>query len=405
MTLTLLLDLDDTLLESSKETFLPAYFRALANHMSSHVPPEPMLAALNEGIRRMLANEDPSRTLQQVFEDDFYPRIGHPKKELSGIIQNFYDTVFPTLRSTTKQRPGAHDLVAWALAQGHQVAIATDPLFPRQATYERVRWAGLEPERFDLISSFESFHFSKSHPAYLAELIGRLGWPDRPVLMAGNDVARDLAPARELGMATYHVNGASRGGAVPENAPRKEAEVQRGGDLIELRSWLESARLEPYVPAFQSPESILAVLEATPGVLQGLTSALSAAMWAQEPSPEDWAMIELVCHLRDTEREVHHVQIKTLRGETAPFVPRPDAAVWAKQRRYLNEDGPAALREFTEARIATLGQLKEVGPEVWSKAARHAIFGPTNFMEVVGFMADHDRLHLQQAWSTLAALR
>jgi hypothetical protein len=140
-------------------------------------------------------------------------------------------------------------------------------------------------------------------------------------------------------------------------------------------------------------------------VLQGLTSALSAVLWATEPSPEDWAMIELVCHLRDTEREVHHVQIKMLRNETAPFVPRPDAAIWAKQRRYLSEDGPAAVRTFAQARIETLGQLKEMGPELWSKAARHAIFGPTNFMEVVGFMADHDRLHLQQAWSTLAALK
>lgn len=405
MTITLLLDLDDTLLESGKDTFVPAYFRALADHLSSRVRPEPMLAALNEGIRRMLENEDPSRTLQQVFEDDFYPRIGHSKEELSGLIKGFYETVFPTLKSTTKQKQGAGELVAWALAQGHQVAIATDPLFPRQATYERVRWAGLEPERLDLITSFESFHFSKSHPAYLAEVIGRLGWPDRPVLMAGNDVARDLAPARELGMATYHVDGTRGGGAVPKNEPRQGADVQGEGDLVELLSWLESAELEPYVPPFQSPESIQAVLRATPGVLQGLTSTLSAAMWAHEPSSEDWAMIELVCHLRDTEREVHHLQITTLLGEATPFVPRPDAAVWAKQRKYLNEDGPEAVREFTAARIATLGRLKHLLPSVWAKRARHAIFGPSNFMEVVGFMADHDRLHLQQAWSTLAALK
>jgi hypothetical protein len=52
-------------------------------------------------------------------------------------------------------------------------------------------------------------------------------------------------------------------------------------------------------------------------------------------------MIELVCHLRDTEREVHAIQIDTLLATEDPFVARPDAAYWAKQRRYHGEDGPA----------------------------------------------------------------
>jgi hypothetical protein len=41
---------------------------------------------------------------------------------------------------------------------------------------------------------------------------------------------------------------------------------------------------------------------------------------------------------------------------------------------------------------------------VLSRRARHAIFGPTNFLEVVGFMADHDQMHVQQTWKTLKDL-
>jgi hypothetical protein len=48
-----------------------------------------------------------------------------------------------------------------------------------------------------------------------------------------------------------------------------------------------------------------------------------------------------------------------------------------------------------------LKTLKEQSQEMWFRSARHAIFGPTNFQEVVGFIADHDRLHIQQAWKTL----
>jgi hypothetical protein len=90
--------------------------------------------------------------------------------------------------------------------------------------------------------------------------------------------------------------------------------------------------------------------------------------------------------------------------DTKPFVPRPDAAVWAKQRNYLNEDGRVAVKEFTSARIKTLEMLQGQESEIWSRTARHAIFGPTNFTEVVEFMADHDRMHIQQAWNTLKSL-
>jgi hypothetical protein len=48
--------------------------------------------------------------------------------------------------------------------------------------------------------------------------------------------------------------------------------------------------------------------------------------------------------------------------------------------------------------------LKNLQPETWSRRARHAIFGPTNFLEVTGFLTDHDRMHIQQAWDTLKQL-
>ena len=215
--------------------------------------------------------------------------------------------------------------------------------------------------------------------------------------MVGNDLERDLASAEKLGIKAYHVD--DNPVAVSGNVPA------RRGSLIDLRSWLESADLTSLEPSFKTIDAILAILASTPAVLYSLTANLSPKVWAQKPSPNDWAMIELICHLRDTEREVHHLQINTLLEDPKPFVPRPDAAVWAKQRNYLHENGVTAVQEFTSARIKTLEMLKGSSPEIWARAARHAIFGPTNFMEVIGFMADHDRMHIQQAWSILKALQ
>jgi hypothetical protein len=117
-------------------------------------------------------------------------------------------------------------------------------------------------------------------------------------------------------------------------------------------------------------------------------------------------MNEITCHLRDTEIEIHQLQLKLMLDREDVFIPRPDTSVWASERDYLHVDGATALREFASARMANIDLYKNMDEGVlWSRKARHAIFGPTNFLEVTGFMADHDRMHVQQTWKTLQGLR
>ena len=304
MTLTLLLDLDDTLLETNMGAFIPAYFQALSKHLAEYVQPEKMLPALMKGTELMLASEDPTHTLQEVFEAYFYPKLGVPKAQVNHVIEQFYDEIFPSIGSVTKKREGAVELVNWAFSKGYRVAIATDPLFPRKAVYHRIRWAGLDPERFELVSSFETFHFTKSHPAYFAEVLGRLGWPNDPVLMVGNDVDRDLKPAQSLGLKTYHVHEESASGPGPEAAGR--------GKLSDLRSWLEFTDLESLEPSIQNPAAILAMMLSTPAVLQSLVASVPDRAWPRKHIADEWALVEVICHLRDTEREIHQMQVNTL---------------------------------------------------------------------------------------------
>ena len=395
MPLTLLLDLDDTLLDTNLEAFVPVYFQALSQHMAGHVPPNAMLRALVNGMHLMNENENPTRTLQEVFEDYFYPNLGFSKEELSGVVEGFYDDVFPTLGDHTRIRPEAAAFIEWALSRGFRIAIATDPLMPRKATYHRMRWAGLDPDGLELISTFDHFHFSKTHPAYYAEVLGRLGWPDGPVVMVGNDVARDLAPAHRLGLATYLIDG--------ESASSPGFEMGRG-KLADLQPWLESINVATLEPSFKSREAILGIMASTPAVLRSFSSALTPEQWRHEPGRDDWALNEIVCHLRDTEREVHRVQLDMLLERRDAFIPRPDTSVWASEREYLSENGPAALAEFTTARLENLNKLRSLEDEVWSRKARHAIFGPTTVTEIISFVADHDRMHIQQAWKTLQSI-
>jgi hypothetical protein len=157
-------------------------------------------------------------------------------------------------------------------------------------------------------------------------------------------------------------------------------------------------------PSFKSRDAVMAIMASTPAVLHSLCSILTVQQCRTEPTPEDWAMNEIICHLRDTEREIHQLQLNLMIERESAFIPRPDSSVWANEREYLNVDGMAALSEFADARIGNLKTLKSLSKEIWSRSARHAIFGPTNFLEVTSFMADHDRLHVQQAWKTVKSV-
>jgi FMN phosphatase YigB (HAD superfamily) len=395
MPLTLLIDLDDTLLDTNLEVFIPGYFQALTQHLEKLLLPTVVLRALIHGMRLMTENEDPRRTLQEIFDAGFYPMVGVAKTELIDELDSFYDQVFPTLRPLTRPRPEAVPLIDWAMSCGYRIAIATDPLFPLKATRHRLRWAGFDPEQFELVSAFEDFHFTKAHPAYYAEVLGRLGWPDGPVLMVGNDVQRDLIPANQLGLKTYLIDGEAG------TSPGFEAGCGRLGDV---RPWLESLELSTLIPSYKSREAILGIMASTPAVLQSLTASLTEAEWRHEPAQQDWAMNEIICHLRDTEREIHQLQLKLMLDRADAFIPRPDTTVWAREREYLNVNGALALDEFSSARLVVLDKLKTIDHALWSRKARHAIFGPTNFLEILGFVADHDQMHVQQAWRTMRNL-
>ena len=82
MSLTLLLDLDDTLLDTNLDVFMPAYFQAFTQHLAEHSAPSTMLRALVAGANLMNENEDPTRTLEEIFDADFYGQVGLSKKDL-----------------------------------------------------------------------------------------------------------------------------------------------------------------------------------------------------------------------------------------------------------------------------------------------------------------------------------
>ena len=396
MTITLLLDLDDTLLNTNMDAFIPAYFQALSGALADMVAPEVMLQALMGGTKSMLANLDPALTLREVFDAHFFPRLKLDRAVLQVRIDQFYDEVFPKLGSLTTPIPDAVRLVDWAFGEGHRVVIATNPLFPLKAIQHRLRWAGLAPEKypFALVTSYENMHFTKETVAYYPEMLAQLGWPDDPAVMVGDDIEREVKPTRAAGLPVFWVRKAGQVSEGPADVPQ--------GPLEAFRNWLAKSDLAALKVSITSPQALLASLRSTPAALATLTASLPSQAWTQSPAPSEWCLAEIVCHLRDVEREVNLPRIRKVLAEENPFVIGQETDVWVKERRCAEQDGQQMLTDFTAARKETLALLDGLEAE-WSRPARHAIFGPTTLQELMDFVAGHDRAHIQQIWKTLPA--
>jgi HAD superfamily hydrolase (TIGR01549 family) len=393
MTLTLLLDLDDTLLENNMDTFLPAYLKGLSIRLAPYVEPGRMVKTLLAATEAMVKNISPTRTLEETFDDAFYPVLGIEKETVRPALDAYYAEDFPLLQSLTRPHAQAVAVVEKALDAGCRVNIATNPLFPRTAIEQRIAWAGLEGYPFAIIPSYESFHFAKPNPAYLTEFMAQIGWPEGPVLMVGDDLKNDYAAARGAGIPMFWVRK-------PDSRESDNGPVLRGS-LDSLLDWLDRRAWEHLQPDFSSPQACMSSLRATPAALATLVRAISPQAWDRRPAPAAWNITEIVCHLRDVEREVNLPRIQKIQHDDSPFLPGVDTDAWASERHYARQDGPQALADFITARLETLSVLDELPLSAWQRPARHAIFGPTTLQEVVDVLDRHERLHIQQVKEAL----
>jgi HAD superfamily hydrolase (TIGR01549 family) len=396
MNKTLLLDLDNTLLRNEMDTFVPAYLKALAHRMTPFADPKLLGKALMTATGLMVQNQQPDLTLMEVFDAAFYPALNLKKASVQATIDGFYAEDFPHLRSLTSPRPEAVELVTQALKLGYQVGIATNPLFPLTAIQQRLDWAGLavDQHNFALVPSYSSFHFAKPNPAYFAEFLAQMGWPEGPIVMVGDKADVDIAGARQLGLVTFWTPS-----KLDAPWPGPESEPPRGS-LAEVLPWLESAPSEAFKHEFNSSQAILAILRSTPAALKTLCSTPCSSdeqmNWTLQSEPGEWSLTEVICHLRDVETEVFEPRFEKIINEDNPFIVGIDSDPWAEQRQYIRQDGPQALSVFISKRKELISLLSALPPEDWQRPARHAIFGPTHLQELASFVSEHDRLHIQQ---------
>ncbi|EGL82793.1 HAD-superfamily hydrolase, subfamily IA, variant 1 [Caldalkalibacillus thermarum TA2.A1] len=202
----ILFDLDGTLLPMDTEQFVHNYLQVLAKKVSSCIDSAIFIKALWAATEAMITNLDPDKSNEQVFTETFLKLTQLNKEEIWPVFDEFYSQVFPTLSHLCQPTPLAARVVEEALQQGYRVAVATNPVFPRQAILHRLTWAGVDHIPFELVTVYEECCFTKPHRHYYEWICETLRVQPEQCIMVGNDMQEDMS-ASQAGMKTFLVEG------------------------------------------------------------------------------------------------------------------------------------------------------------------------------------------------------
>lgn len=197
-------DLDGTLLPLDMNEFLRLYYIAVKKSgFYDRISEQNGQEIFGAGVRAML-NNDGSMLNSDVFFRTVESLSGVTKEMLTPVQNSFYTNEFKIVRDCTRPDENVPLVIEELKSKGYRLIIATNPLFPKIATDERIRWAGLSPDDFEYISYYDNSNWCKPNLGFYKEILEKRRLAASECFIIGNDVIEDMASV-ELGFKGFIV--------------------------------------------------------------------------------------------------------------------------------------------------------------------------------------------------------
>lgn len=199
---TILFDLDGTLLPLDQDFFIKKYFESLNLYLAkAGLDRESVGGAVIKGTFAMMENDGKCKN-EELFWKVYEKTAGRKRASDEPLLEHFYTVEFQELRNFCGRDPEAKRTVDFLREKGFRLVLATNPVFPRYATESRVRWAGLSPDDFEYLTTYENSSYAKPKEGYYEEILHTLDIKPEECLMVGNDVVDDMV-AKNVGMNVF----------------------------------------------------------------------------------------------------------------------------------------------------------------------------------------------------------
>ena len=140
---------------------------------------------------------------------------------------------------------------------------------------------------------------------------------------------------------------------------------------------------------------ITAYLRQVPDLIDKTIEGLSDEALRRHPSPDEWSVLEVCCHLRDA-AEFEGERVRRLAEEDEPTLVPYDQEALARERDYQGDD----IRRVRTALRAFWGglayQLEGLTDEQWERGGVHPEIGRVTVRSRAERQVEHAREHLAQ---------
>ena len=149
--------------------------------------------------------------------------------------------------------------------------------------------------------------------------------------------------------------------------------------------------------AKQPLEQRLERMSRTPDEVAAAIRGRSDAVLSRRPDEKNWAVNEVICHLRDVE-EVYLIRLESmlLNADLKVYANPRSVDRWVVERQYLKSDADVALAAFRRLREETLAFMRKRTATEVDRACIHPTTGRMTMSDFIALLAAHDDNHLDQ---------
>ena len=158
-------------------------------------------------------------------------------------------------------------------------------------------------------------------------------------------------------------------------------------------------------PMTDETERLLETLERTPEKISELLFDVPSESIRVRLSPEEFSVLEGICHLRDIEVEGYSVRIRRVLEENNPQLVDLDGARLAAERDYNSQNLDAALHSFSTARTKNVEFLRTIDEDNLQRKGSMQGVGEVTLASLIDMMIEHDAGHLDELERSARLLR
>lgn len=137
-------------------------------------------------------------------------------------------------------------------------------------------------------------------------------------------------------------------------------------------------------------------LSANAAAIQHLVAGIDAEQARWKPSPNDWSVLEVICHLADEEREDFRARIRHVLSGTDQPAPPIDPQAWVTQRAYNQRDLGDSVADYLQERQQSLEWLQGLTDVLWETPIPQAPVPGFRLGDLLVAWVAHDLLHQRQ---------